>query len=74
MRLRYCEETDAMYIRFKETEIANTDEKSDDVIIGYDDDGKVVGIEILNMSQKADTSEIIIQSFGKVTVEAANLR
>ncbi|MBF0564552.1 MAG: DUF2283 domain-containing protein [Nitrospirae bacterium] len=73
MRLRYCEQTDAMYIRFKDTEIANTDEISDDIIIGYGNDGKVVGIEILSMSQKVDNPEIIIQSFGKVTVEASNL-
>ena len=73
MRMHYSKDADALYIRFKETEIKNTDEVNDDIIIDYDTAGNVVGIEILLVSEKADVRELVIQSFDKVKVEAAKV-
>ena len=73
MRMHYSKDADALYIRFKETEIKNTDEVNDDIIIDYDTAGNVVGIEILSVSEKADVQELVIQSFDKVKVEAAKV-
>lgn len=70
MRIHYSKEADAIYMRFKETDIANTDELSEDIIADYDDAGNVVGIEILGVSDKADLNELVIQSFNKVMVES----
>ncbi|NIM14806.1 MAG: DUF2283 domain-containing protein [Candidatus Aminicenantes bacterium] len=69
MRIRYSQEADALYIRLKENKIKDTDEVSEDLIIDYDADGNVVGIEILSASKKADTDQLIIQAFQKVMVE-----
>lgn len=69
MRIHYSQEADAIYIRLKETHIANSDEVSDDLILDYDEDNNIVGIEILSASQKADMRELIIQSFERVMVE-----
>lgn len=71
MRLHYSKEADALYIRLKETDINNTDEVNDDLIVDYDGSGNIVGIEILSISEKADVQQLIIQSFEKVTVETA---
>ena len=71
MRIHYSKEADAIYMRFKETDIANTDALSEDIIVDYDSVGNVVGIEILGVSDKADLNELVIQSFEKVMVESA---
>ena len=72
MRLHYSREADALYIRLKETDIANTDEVNEDIIMDYDNTGNVVGIEILSLSQKTDIGELIVQSFDKVMVQTVN--
>lgn len=74
MRIHYSREADALYIRLKETDIANTDEITEDIIMDYDKAGNVVGIEILAASEKADTQELRIQAFQKVMVEPAGVK
>jgi len=73
MRMRYSQEADAIYIRLKENKIVNSDEISDGVIFDYDENGDVVGIEILWVSEKADIDQLIIQSFNKVMVESTEV-
>ncbi len=70
MRIRYSQEADALYIRLKETKIEDTEEVSEDLIIDYDTDGSVVGIEVLAASEKVDMEQLIIQAFKKVMVES----
>lgn len=69
MRIHHSHEADALYIRLNESEIDSTDQINEDIIMDYDRDGNVVGIEILDASQKADMKNLIIQSFEKVMVE-----
>ncbi len=69
MRMHYSKEADAIYIRLRESKIVDSDEVSDGVIMDYNENGNVVGIEILWVSEKADISQLIIQSFEKVMVE-----
>jgi uncharacterized protein YuzE len=71
--MRYSQEADAIYIRLKENKIVNSDEISDGVIFDYDENGDVVGIEILWVSEKADIDQLIIQSFNKVMVESTEV-
>jgi len=71
MRIRYSKEADALYIRLRETDIADSDEINEDMILDYDADGNIVGIEILSASEKADVQNLIIQTFEKVMVENA---
>ena len=73
MRIRYSQEADAIYIRLKENKIVNSDEISDGVIFDYDENGDVVGIEILWVSEKVDIDQLIIQSFNKVMVESTEV-
>ena len=48
MKMHYSHEADALYIRLKENNIENTEEVSDNIIMDYDKDGNVVGIEVLS--------------------------
>ena len=68
MKIRYSKDVDALYITLKDTDIIESDEVSDGVIVDYDIDGNEVGIEILWVSEKADINQIIIQAIDKYNV------
>lgn len=51
MKIKYDEEADAIYLRFKEGEIAESDEIKEGLIIDYDSEGNPVAIEILNAKE-----------------------
>jgi len=71
MRISYSKEADALYIRLSEKRIESSDEVADDVILDFDEDGNVVGIEILNASKKLSISELTVSDIEKVVVEHA---
>ncbi|RPF42657.1 uncharacterized protein YuzE [Thermodesulfitimonas autotrophica] len=52
MRFRYDPDADALYIRFKEGVIADTEEISAGVMMDVDEEGNLLGLEILNASKK----------------------
>jgi uncharacterized protein YuzE len=65
MKIRYSPDVDALYISLREADIVESDEISNGLIVDYDEDGDVVGIEILWLSEKVDVDQIIIQSLDK---------
>ncbi|MBF0457301.1 MAG: DUF2283 domain-containing protein [Nitrospirae bacterium] len=58
-----------LYIRFRETEITGTGEIAADVIVDFDIEGTIIGLEILSVSEKADLRQLTVQAFEKVMVE-----
>ena len=54
MKVQYDPSADAMYIRLAEGTVADSDEVRDGVVLDYDARGKVLGIEVLKLSQRAD--------------------
>ena len=62
MRVKYSEDVDALYITLKDADIVESDEVSDGVIVDYDDNNNIVGIEILWASEKEDIIQLIIQA------------
>ena len=54
MRVEYDPSADAMYIRLAEGTVADSDEVREGVVLDYDAGGKVLGIELLNVSKRAD--------------------
>ncbi|BBJ29107.1 DUF2283 domain-containing protein [Athalassotoga saccharophila] len=65
MKINYSKEADAIYVRFSDKKIEDTDQINEDIIIDYDEDGKAVAIEILNASRQADMGKIIIEAINK---------
>ena len=51
MRVRIDLESDALYIRFSENPIAESEEVKEGVILDFDADGHLVGLEVLNFTQ-----------------------
>ncbi len=64
MRMTMDNEADALYIRFDETKIVESEEVSDGIILDFDSDGRVVGFEMLNVRQRfpnADLSRVDVE-------------
>ena len=54
MKVQYDPLADAMYIQLAEGTVADSDEVRDGVVLDYDASGRVLGIEVLKLSQRAD--------------------
>jgi len=52
MRIKLDPESDALYIRFAERPIMESEEVAQGIILDFDDQGRVVGLEILQVSEK----------------------
>ncbi len=63
MRLRVDRESDALYLRLDERAIAGSEEVSPGVILDFDSDDKLVGIEILNLSKQVPAETLATLQF-----------
>ena len=52
MRFHYDKKVDALYIRFDESAYRESDEVAEGVILDYDRQGKLIGLEILDAAKK----------------------
>jgi uncharacterized protein YuzE len=59
MKLNYYPDTDSLYIDLSTRPSAESREVSDGVVLDYDDEGNLVGIDIDNASRKLDLSEVV---------------
>jgi uncharacterized protein YuzE len=60
MKLNYYPETDSLYIDLSSKPSKESLEISEGIVLDYDDDGHITGIDIDNASQKIDLNEIIL--------------
>jgi uncharacterized protein YuzE len=58
MDIRYDQASDAMYIRLKDKKYFESDEINSNIILDFDKDKNVIGIEILDASRYLDTDEL----------------
>lgn len=59
MRVRIDQQVDAVYLDLTGREIENSEEVADGIILDYDKEGHLVGIEILDASTKAGDTEAL---------------
>lgn len=53
MKLHVDQKADALYLRLDESKIIESEEVAPGVVLDYDAQNRVVGVEILNLSQRA---------------------
>jgi uncharacterized protein YuzE len=58
MRIEYSKDIDALYIRLREAKIADSRDIEEGVTVDLDENGHVVGIEILDATEKMSLSDI----------------
>jgi uncharacterized protein YuzE len=51
MKTIYDSEADALYVRFADAAIAESEEVSDGVVLDFDAEGRIVAIELLEASK-----------------------
>ncbi len=61
MKLNYHPETDSLYIDLSELPSAESREISDGVVLDYDRDGNLVGIDIDNASRKVELDRLVLR-------------
>ena len=62
--MTWDKEADALYIRFDEAKIVESEEVSDGIILDFDASGRVVGLEMLDVGRRfpdADLSRVDIE-------------
>jgi uncharacterized protein YuzE len=60
MRLNYYPDTDSLYIDLIDCASVESREVSEGVVLDYDAEGNLVGIDIDNASKKLDFKELIL--------------
>jgi uncharacterized protein YuzE len=56
MKLVVHKEDDALYLRLDDSAIVESEEVSDGIVLDYNAEGKIVGVEILYISQRSPHS------------------
>ena len=60
MKLNYYKETDSLYIDLSSKTSTDSKEISEGIVLDYDTEGNIVGIDIDNASKKVDLKEVIL--------------
>lgn len=60
MRISYYPDTDSLYIDLSEQPSAESREISEGVVLDYDAQGRLVGIDIDNASKKVELKKLIL--------------
>jgi uncharacterized protein YuzE len=66
MKLNYYKDTDSLYIDLSSKTSVDSREISEGIVLDFDADGNIVGIDIDNASRKVDLKEI---SLSKIPAE-----
>lgn len=54
MKIEYDQQADAMYIRLRSGTVVESEEVRPGVVFDFDADGKVLGIEMVDVSERTD--------------------
>ncbi len=60
MKLHYYSDTDSLYIDLSASASADSKEVADGLVVDFDEDGHIVGLDIQNASERLDLSEVTI--------------
>jgi uncharacterized protein YuzE len=60
VKLNYYKDTDSLYIDLSSKPSAESKEISEGIVLDYDAEGNLVGIDIDNASRKIDLKEVIL--------------
>lgn len=67
MKINYDPDVDIIRIIFKDSPIEESDEEKPGLIVDFDQEGNVVGLEILNASKRIDNPQSIEYEISRQT-------
>lgn len=61
MRMRVDHGADAIYLNLTDRPIKESEEVADGIVVDYDAEGRIVGVEILDASKRTDDPDVLKQ-------------
>jgi len=61
MRVRVDRQADAVYLNLTDHEIVESEEVADGIVVDYDAEGRIVGLEILDASRRTGDPSVLKQ-------------
>lgn len=71
MKLNYDAATDSLYIHLSERDSVDSDEIANGVVLDYDAEGVLVGIDIQHASRQADLCTLTVNQLPLTQLDAA---
>ena len=69
MKIEYSKEADAIYVYFKEDFVEKSKEIEDGIVIDFDKNGQLIGIEVLDASKRFSLADIVNVNIENLPVE-----
>jgi len=69
MKIEYSKEADALYVYFKEAEVSKSKEVEEGVVVDFDSEGHVIGIEILDARARLGVEGLVNVSIENLPLE-----
>ena len=69
MKIEYSKDVDALYIRLREARIEDSMDIEEGVTVDLDEKGHIVGIEILDASEKMNLSDLVNVSIENLPID-----
>ena len=63
MRLKIDKENDTLYLRLDENTVVESEEVQPGIVLDFDENGKVVGIEVLALSTRTQSEKLRVLQF-----------
>jgi len=71
MKISYDKATDSLYIHLTDRPSVDSDEVNDGVVLDFDNDGALVGIDVQHASQRADIRSLSVLKLPLDELQAA---
>lgn len=71
MRIEYSKSADALYIRLRSAAISDSVDIEEGVTADLDEDGHIVGLEILDASERLDSADLASITIENLPLEKA---
>ena len=69
MKIEYSKSVDALYIRLRESKMVDSKDIEEGVTVDLDENGHIVGLEILDASEKLNMSDLVNISIENLPLE-----
>ena len=69
MKIEYSKDVDALYIKLREAKITDSRDIEEGVTVDLDENGHIVGLEILDASERLDISDLVNISIENLPLE-----
>ncbi|MGD0282144.1 MAG: DUF2283 domain-containing protein [Dissulfurispiraceae bacterium] len=59
MKIEYSKEVDALYIKLRDAKIVDSEDLEEGITVDLDNEGHIVGIEILDAHEKVNRTDLL---------------